>query len=73
MKKYKLEFILDDNHVLAVGGENEGFTAFELLGLLNWKQKDLENQIFGEVKPDVVSRKVITEQDTTHHTPPPTA
>jgi hypothetical protein len=57
MKKYKLVIKLDDNGKLQVEGENDGFTPFELLGLLHWKQKDIEEQIFGGLKPDTVSRK----------------
>ncbi len=61
MKKFKLEFTLNKNGKFEVYGENDGFTPFELLGLLNWKQKDVEQQIFGDVKPDVVTRKVIVD------------
>jgi len=60
MKKYKLEFILSEKG-LAVNGENEGFEPLELLGLLSWKKQDIENQLFNGIKPDIISRKVITE------------
>lgn len=61
MKKYTVEFNLSDDGGLKVDSENDGFTAFEIIGLMAWKQKDLENQIFGEIRPDVVTRKVITD------------
>jgi hypothetical protein len=61
MKNYRLEFILSENGELKVNGENEGFTPLEILGLLSWKQKDIEAQMFDGIKPDVVSRKVVKD------------
>jgi hypothetical protein len=39
-----------------------GFNSLEILGLLNWKTNDIQSQINGVIKPDFVSRKVITEK-----------
>lgn len=61
MKKFKLEFEFTEDGGLMANGENDGFTAFELLGLLTWKVNDIEKQIFGDIKPDVVTRKVIKD------------
>jgi hypothetical protein len=38
---------------------NHGFNAHELLGLLTHMQLDILQQMSGEVKPDIIERKVI--------------
>jgi hypothetical protein len=61
MKTYELVIKITDQGDFEVDGTNDGFTALELLGVLYWKVKDIENQIFGDIKPSVVSRKVVKE------------
>jgi hypothetical protein len=61
MKKFTLKFLLSKEGKLEITGENDGFSGFELVGLLDWKKRDIEKQIFGEIKPDVVTRKAITD------------
>lgn len=61
MKKFKLEFEVTEDGKLISNGENDGFTAFELLGLLTWKVNDIQKQIFGDIKPEVVTRKVVKD------------
>jgi len=61
MKKFKLEFEVTEDGEIRANGENDGFTAFEILGLLHWKIRDIEKQIFGDIKPDVVTRKVVKD------------
>ena len=41
---------------------NDGFNAFELLGLLSHAIREIHQQIDGELKP-VTERKVIVEND----------
>ena len=62
MKTYKLEIILDDNHEMTVECQNCGFNGLEILGLLCWKIEDIKKQLSGDVKPDIVKRTVIEEE-----------
>lgn len=61
-KEFTLTFRVEDNK-MAIEGSNVGFTAAELIGLLEWKKQDILNQIAGKIKPDVVKRTVIQEED----------
>jgi hypothetical protein len=44
---------------------NDGFNALELMGLLELSKDDIIDQIKGVVKPDVVKRKVIKNDQNT--------
>lgn len=61
-KEFTLTFRVEDNK-MAIEGSNVGFAATELIGLLEWKKQDILNQIAGKIKPDVVKRTVIQEED----------
>ena len=61
MKKYTLE-IIENNEGQAIKCINEGYNALELIGLLAWKQRDIEKQMFGEIQPDIVTRTVIKDE-----------
>ena len=61
-KRYMLEFTEQDG-MLKTKGECDGFNAFELLGLITFKQHDIERQISGEIKPDIVHRTYISDHD----------
>lgn len=37
---------------------NEGFNAFEILGILERAQQEIIDQISGRIKPTVIERKV---------------
>jgi lysine/ornithine N-monooxygenase len=60
IKEFTLAFRVEDNN-MKIEGNNAGFTAAELIGLLEWKKQDILNQIAGKIKPDVVKRTVIQE------------
>ena len=40
-KIYKLEFKVVESGKLEISSENEGFTPLELMGLLDWKKRDI--------------------------------
>ena len=50
MKKFKLEFIEDDNGNLTITGYNDGFYGTELIGLLEMKKQDLVDQMNGKAE-----------------------
>ena len=60
MKRFTIEYTRDDD---GEGGNmrstNDGFSALEILGVLAWKIHDIERQMIGEVRPDVVERDLI--------------
>jgi hypothetical protein len=39
----------------------DGFTAIELLGILEYTQLDILKQMSGEIRPDIVNRTVVEE------------
>ena len=60
MKRFTLEYTQADGDP---GGmmhtTNDGFTGMEIIGILTWKIHDIERQMIGEVRPDVVERELI--------------
>jgi hypothetical protein len=58
-KTYKIEVIEDENG-FKLNREVEGFNPLELLGLLEMTQMDILKQMAGDVKPDKISRVVIS-------------
>jgi len=63
MKSYTLEVTADDNgHNLIIKGTTNGFSAFELLGFLDWQREDIIAQTKGDIKPDYVERIVEREE-----------
>ena len=69
-KKIQRYTITIDNNYVDENGEvvshmerkNEGFNPYELLGLCEYLQLDILRQMHGEIRPDIVKRKVITEE-----------
>lgn len=59
MKKFTLVFEMTKKGTFKSSGMCEGFTSMEVLGLLYWKTRDVEKQIFGEIKPDIVERTFV--------------
>lgn len=66
-RKYTLicePIIRDGEERITYKSENVGFSAIEILGMLDWKREDVLRQMRGEVKPDIITRTlVIDEQD----------
>lgn len=67
MKKYVMIFEeteKDGDCMVRSHGTNEGFSALEVLGILEWKRNDVLRQLNGEIKPENVTRQIIKpEQD----------
>lgn len=58
IKTFRVEFVVEDNE-LSVNSVNDGFTAIEVLGLLEYKKADIIAQIQG---PDNFSRKCVNKE-----------
>lgn len=66
MKHYELVATATDDGNMNIVSHNDGFNAFELLGILDLKADDLRRQLRGELKPDVVfDRKVVKHTEDT--------
>ena len=42
-----------------VKGRNDGFSAIEILGFLDWKRQDILDQLAGKIKPTIVAIKYV--------------
>ena len=58
IKTFRVEFVIENNE-LRVDSVNDGFTAIEVLGLLEYKKADILAQIQG---PDNFSRKCVNKE-----------
>lgn len=59
MKTYELKFTdHPDTQKMQIEAKCDGFTSFELLGLLETKKQDILAQIRGEIRPDFVREYV---------------
>lgn len=58
-KKYSVEMIETDGH-LKMNRTCEGFTALELMGVLEFVQLEIIEQMKGQIKPDEIKRTVIS-------------
>ena len=57
--KYTLEVEQNEEGKLSMKSTNDGFNAFEVMGILAFKVEDVRRQINGEVEPDIIKRTVI--------------
>ena len=57
-RKWIVEHIMYDDGTTQLSRTNDGFNPFELMGILELSKDDIINQIKGDVKPDIVKRKV---------------
>lgn len=63
-KHYKLEFtVSEDGTVIGVESANSGFTAFEIMGMLEMKMLDVARQMWGEIKPKAVKRTYVEKEE----------
>ena len=58
IKTFRVEFVVENNE-LTVDSVNDGFTAIEAIGLLEYKKADILAQIQG---PDNFSRKCVNKE-----------
>ena len=56
---YQLELITYEDDTQKLSRQNDGFTAWELLGLLEKIQMDILQILADDVQPDIVERKVV--------------
>lgn len=62
IRSYTIKFEKNDAGLLSINKKNDGFNPIELLGLLSWAYEDILEQMKGNVKPDIVKREYV-EQD----------
>jgi hypothetical protein len=62
-QKWIVEFILYNDGTTEMKRTNVGFNALDLIGVLELSKDDIINQIKGNVKPDVIKRKVKTYEN----------
>jgi len=62
-KKWTIEHIIFEDGTSGLSRTNDGFNSFELIGLLEISKDDIIKQIKGEIKPDVVNRTLIVEDN----------
>lgn len=58
-RKWIVEHIFYHDATTELKRTNDGFNAFELMGILELSKDDIINQIKGNVKPDIIKRKLI--------------
>ena len=58
-KKWTIELQQLDNDLVRLKRINRGFTAYELLGIISHTKDDILKQMSGEIKPDIIERKLI--------------
>lgn len=61
MKRYEF-IVIEDGKNYTFNSTNEGFNAFEILGILEKKKIDILEQIEGKIKPDVINRTSIVDK-----------
>ena len=60
---YTIEYLVYDNGQTTLNRTADGFNAFELLGILDLTKTELIQQINGEIKPDIITRKVVKDKE----------
>jgi hypothetical protein len=61
-KTYTIKIIETDKG-FAIDRTNDGFSALELMGVLQMTQLDIMAQLAGTIKPDYVKRNIVTDED----------
>lgn len=60
-KKYTIEFKINDDGSTELSRTNDGFSPFELLGLLEMAQIEILGCLKDTIKPDIIKRQVIKD------------
>ncbi len=63
MKKFTLEVTESDDEKSQMNSRNDGFSAMEILGILEFKRDDILSQMKGLIKPDKITRNMIVDQE----------
>jgi D-Tyr-tRNAtyr deacylase len=61
IQKYIIEVIIYEDGSTRMNRTCDGFNALELLGVLEFTQIEIMEQIKGRIKPDLVKRTVLTD------------
>lgn len=61
-KTWTVSWTIYEDGSTSLDRTNDGFTFLELLGVLNISNDDVIQQIKGNVKPDIITRQVITDK-----------
>lgn len=61
IKKYTIEFKFNDDGSTELSRTNDGFSPFELLGLLEMAQIEILGCLKDTIKPDIIKRQVIKD------------
>jgi ribosome modulation factor len=61
-KIYNMKVTATEDGKLNITRNNDGFTAFEILGVLRHSENDVLDQIAGKIKPDLVQRTVVVDE-----------
>lgn len=59
-RKYILVFS-EKNGITNISSKSDGFNAFEILGILDFKKDDIYKQLKEEIKPDIIKRKIVKD------------
>ncbi len=62
-KTYNIEIVEYSDGKMSMKRTCYGFNPFELLGLLEFIQDEINEQIKGKIKPDIIERKVIVDKN----------
>ena len=60
-KKYTIEFKFNDDGSTELSRTNDGFSPFELLGLLEMAQIEILGCLKDTIKPDIIKRQVVKD------------
>lgn len=58
-KQYIIKVIVDDDNKLNIYRKNDGFNPYEILGFLYHASSEILDQMKGNIKPDIIKRKVV--------------
>lgn len=61
MDKYFILEVFENDGKLSLKSQNDGFTAMEMYGFLEYKKTDIIKQLSGEVRPDVIKRSLVVD------------
>lgn len=61
IRTWKITLVDYTDGTASLTRENDGFDAYELLGLLSHTKEDVIKQIEGKIKPTTVKRKLTVE------------
>ena len=61
MEKHFILEVFENDGKLSLKSQNDGFSAMEMYGFLEYKKTDIIRQLTGEVRPDIVKRSLVVD------------